>query len=232
MNLSIMLKDLPKEDLPRERLLTYGAKNLTNEELIAIVLRTGTMNTSVKDLATMILSSCGDITNLKYMTIKKMSEIKGLGTVKGATLLAALELGRRVYEENKLSPNIRVHNSLDAFRYFAKYIINDKQENFLVIYLDSQKQYINYKILFKGTLNQSLVHPREIFKEGFLESASAIIVMHNHPSGVLTPSRADDEFTSQLVRVGNIMGMQVLDHIIVGGGNYYSYIEEGRIKYE
>lgn len=232
MTMSIMLKDLPTEDLPRERLLTYGAKNLTNEELIAIILRTGTINTSVKDLATMILSSCGEVTNLKYMTIKKMSEIKGLGTVKGATLLAALELGRRVYEENKLTPKIRIQNSLDAFRYFAKYIIDDQQENLLVIYLDNQKQYINYKILFKGTINQSVVHPREIFKEAFLESASAIIVMHNHPSGLVIPSKADDEFTSQLVKVGNIMGIQVLDHLVVGGGNYYSYIEKGKLRYE
>lgn len=232
MTMSIMLKDLPTEDLPRERLLTYGAKNLSNEELIAIILRTGTLGTSVKDLATMILSSCGDITNLKYMTIKKISEIKGLGTVKSTTLLAALELGRRVYEENKLTPNIKIQNSLDAFRYFAKYIIDDKQENLLVIYLDNQKQHINYKILFKGTLNQSLVHPREIFKTAFLESASALIIMHNHPSGIVTPSKADDEFTAQLIKVGNIMGVQVLDHLIVGGGNYYSYIEEGKLRYE
>ncbi len=232
MNMSIMLKDLPTEDLPRERLLTYGAQNLSNEELISIILRTGTFNTSVKDLSTMILSQCGDITNLKYMTIKKMSEIKGLGTVKCATLLAALELGRRVYEENKLTTKLRINNSQDAFKYFSRYIIDDKQENFLVIYLDNQKQYINYKILFKGTINQSLVHPREIFKNAFLESASAIVVMHNHPSGLVLPSGKDDEFTKALVEAGELMGIKVLDHLVVGGGNYYSYIEEGRLRYE
>lgn len=232
MTMSVLLKDLPTEDLPRERLLTYGAKNLTNEELVAIILRTGTINTSVKDLATMILSSAGDVTNLKYLTIKKMNEIKGLGDVKSATLLAALELGKRVYEENKLTPKVKVQNSMDAFKYFAKYIINDYQENFVVVYLDNQKQLINYKIVFKGTLNQSFVHPREIFKEGFLHSASAIICLHNHPSGNVNPSPADDELTAQLVRVGNIMGMQVLDHLIVGNGDYYSYIEKGKLVYE
>lgn len=232
MKMGIMIKDLPTEDLPRERLLTYGAKSLSNEELLAIILRTGTVNMSVKDLATKVLSVSDGVSNLKYMTIKKISEIKGLGVAKSATLLAALELGRRVYEENRLAPKIKIQNAIDAFRYFSKYIINDKQENLLVIYLDSQKQFINYKVLFKGTLDQSIVHPREVYKEAYMQSASSIIVMHNHPSGVVFPSKADDEFTKQLATVGSIMGIQLVDHLVVGGGNYFSYIEEGRMRYE
>lgn len=230
--MNVMIKDLPKEDLPRERLLYYGAQNLTNEELIAILIRTGTHNISVKDLASRILSLAGNVSNLKYMTVKKISEIKGLGSVKAVTLLAALELGKRVYEDNKVFSKLKLNNSVDVFRYFSKYIINEFQENFMVIYLDNHKQYIKHKILFKGTINQSIAHPREVFKEAYLEGASLIVLMHNHPSGILIPSKADDELTQNIVNVGNMMGIKVLDHLIVGKGDYFSYIEEGKMIYE
>jgi len=230
--LSVLLKDLPKEDLPRERLLSNGVESLSNTELIAILLRTGTKSVSAKDLADAILSKYKDITEMKYVSIQELESIKGMGFAKSTNLLAALELGRRVYDDAKIEPKIKINSSIDAYRYFAKYIINDRQENFMAIYLDNQNQYISHKILFKGTLNQSLVHPREVLKEALILNGIKIILMHNHPSGVLSPSISDDEVTRSIAESGNIMGIRVLDHIIVGDKDYYSYTEEGRIKYE
>lgn len=227
--MSILLKNLPREELPRERLKLYGASNLSNVELVSIILRTGTKGYSVKSLSEEILKTCNSISELKNLTINRLCKIKGLGNAKSISLIAALELGRRVYETDKIQESIKINNSLDAYRYFGRMIANEKQENFLVIYLDCQKKYITHKILFKGTLTESLVHPREIFKEAFLESAHAVILMHNHPSGKVVPSKADDEVTSTVTQVGSMMGIQVLDHLIIGSNEYYSYVEEGRL---
>lgn len=227
-----LLKDLPVDDLPRERLITYGANVLSDTELLAIILRTGTKGLSVMGLADEILSSCKNIKDLKSLTLNTLENIKGLGTVKGVTLLAAIELGRRVYEENTpstIKPKIRC--AIDAILNYAPLIKDAKQENFLVLFLDTKKRCISHKIIFKGTLNQSSVHPREVFKEAVLESASALIIMHNHPSGDINPSHADNEVTGQFATAGNMMGIPLIDHIIVGGMEYYSYQEEGLIKY-
>lgn len=227
-----LIKDLPTNDLPRERLITHGASALSDTELLAIILRTGTKGSSVKDLADEILSSCKSVKNLKKITLNTLEKFKGLKTVKGVTLLAALELGRRVYEpdlNNSIKPKIRC--AMEALSNYANLIKDDKQENFLALFLDTKRQCISNKIIFKGTLNQSSVHPREVFKEAVLESASALIVMHNHPSGDPLPSKADDEVTRQFAAAGNMMGIPLLDHIIVGDKEYYSYQEEGILKY-
>lgn len=230
--MNILLKDLPKESLPRERLIKYGASNLTDEELLTILIRTGTKNKSCKMLASEILSKYKNIHDLKNMTIHKLNSINGLGKVKSITLLAALELGKRVYEEEEIKESMTIQNSVEAYIYFSKYIKDSKQENLLVIYLDNHKKYITHKIIFKGTINMSVVHPREIFKYALLEDASALIIMHNHPSGSLVPSKSDDETTSSVASTGSIMGIPMLDHLIVSKEGYYSYLEEGRIRYE
>lgn len=230
--MTVLLKALPKNDLPRERLLEYGAENLSNEELISIILRTGTKGSSVKELSSNILKECKDVSALKDLTINRLKEIKGLGEVKAITLTAALELGRRVYEDNETVSNEKIKNSETAYKFFSKYIAREKQENLLAIYLDNQNRYISHKILFKGTLNSSIVHPREVFKHALLENASGVIVMHNHPSGNTRPSASDDETTRVLAETGNIMGIKLLDHLVVSKDGYYSYVEEGRLQYE
>lgn len=230
--MSVLIKDLPKEDMPRERLLKYGKENLSNEELIAIILRTGTKNKSSKDLANSILKKINSIEELRSININDLKKIKGLGDTKIITLLAALELGKRVYENDLIIDKLQINNSVDIYRYFSKYIIDEKQENFMVIYLDNHKQYISHKILFKGTINKSIVSPREVFKEAFLCDASAIVIMHNHPSGIVMPSKSDDETTNEILNAGNAFGIPLLDHLIVGNGDYYSYLEEGNLKYE
>lgn len=230
--MTTLLKEIPKSELPRERLLQYGVENLSNEELLSIILRTGTKGKSVRDLSTLILSSCKNICDLKKLTVNKLKGIKGLGPVKAITLIAALELGKRVYDDIEYESKIKIKTSVEAYRHFAKYIEDEKQENLLAIYLDTQSQYLNHKIIFKGTINASIVHPREVFKTALLESASAIIIMHNHPSGDITPSKADDETTTSLAEVGSIMGIKLLDHLIIGNKDYYSYVEDGRLRYE
>lgn len=230
--MAILLKDLPKEDLPRERLLNFGEKALSNRELLAIILRTGSEGQSANELADRILEKCKDVSDLKYLSINKLKEIRGLGPAKSISLKAALELGRRVYESKPIERKEKISNAIDVYRYFAKYIIEEKQENFMAIFLDTQRRYISHKIIFKGTLDTSICHPREVFKEAIIESASAIIVMHNHPSGDVHPSKADDEITRNLIETGETIGIPLLDHLVVSNKDYYSYIEEGRIRYE
>lgn len=230
--MSLLLKELPVCELPRERLLSHGVESLSNVELLSIILRTGTQGESVKVLSERILEDCENISDLKDISLNKLKEIRGLGNVKSITLKAALELGRRVYEPANIIQNAKILNSTDAFRYFAKYIAHEKQENFLAIYIDTQKRYLSHKIIFKGTLNQSIIHPREVFKYALLESASAIIIMHNHPSGELHPSPEDDEVTRILIDSGNMMGIPIIDHLIVSPSDYYSYVESGKIRHE
>lgn len=228
--MSIKFKDIPASEMPRERLLTYGVENLSNEELLSILLRTGVQGNSVSDLSKEILTKISDIRELKDMNLTALRSIRGLGTTKSVTILAALELGKRVYEDNVPHKRLVLRTPTDLFRYFAKYIIDEKQENFLAVFLDNHRQYITHKIIFKGTLTASLVHPREVFKMALLENASGVVVMHNHPSGVLRPSKADDETTGLLVEAGNTLDIVLLDHLIVGNKDYYSYVEEGRLE--
>lgn len=219
-----MIKDIIKSERPRERLLNVGASSLSNEELLSIILKTGTKNISVKDLSRKILNEIKDISNLKDMTYNKLIKIKGIGTVKAIEILASLELGRRVYYKN-VKQKVKLNNTTLVFEQFKNLFINETQENFYALYLNTKTELISYKLLFKGTINTSVVHPREIFKYAFLESASSIIVIHNHPSNNTMPSKEDIELTNKLFEIGNIMAIPVIDHIIIGIDNYYSFYE-------
>ncbi len=219
-----MIKDIIKSERPRERLLNVGASSLSNEELLSIILKTGTKNISVKDLSRTVLNEIHDITNLRDITYNKLIKIKGIGSVKAIELLASLELGRRVYYTN-IKDKVRLNNSSLIFNYFKNLFINETQENFYALYLNTKMELISYKLLFKGTINTSVVHPREIFRHAFLESAYSVIVIHNHPSNNTTPSNEDTELTNKLFEIGNIMSIPLLDHIIIGKDNYYSFYE-------
>lgn len=229
--MSNRLRDYLKEELPRERMQKYGVKALSNSELIAILLRTGTKDENVKSLADSFLSSFNSIKDLKNISVQELMQIKGFGVAKSTNLIAALELGKRVYEEGNIEPQIKIYNSVDAYNNFANLIKDEMQENFLVIYLDNHQRYITHKILFKGTIDKSIINPREIIKEALLINATRIIIMHNHPSGITTPSVSDDETTKSIAEAASLFGITLLDHIIVGNSNYYSYLEEKRIQY-
>lgn len=225
----ILIKDIPKSDRPRERFLKYGKESLSNEELISIILRTGSKNMSVKDLSNNILSSVNNVTDLKDITINKLKNISGIGPTKAITLLSAIELGKRVYYSNN-EDKIILNNSKKIFDYLYIELKDKKQEYFYALYLDSKNQLIDKKILFIGTLNRSIVHPREIFKYAYLLSASTIVCAHNHPSGDVIPSKEDILLTKNLVEIGKMQGISVIDHIIIGNKTYYSFYENGDIK--
>lgn len=227
MNLKI--KDIPIYERPRERLINNGVENLSNEDLLAIILKTGTKNFSSKMLATKILIKIGDIRNIKDLNYQKLLEIKGIGQAKACVLLAAIELAKRINKEIPIINNLKVTNSKIIYTYYKDIIGNHLQEHFYCVYLDNQKKVIKDKLLFIGTINQSIVHPREIFKEAYLISASSIICVHNHPSGNVIPSTEDLIITEKLVDVGDILGIKVIDHVIIGKNNYYSFFENNNI---
>lgn len=219
------LKDMPKTELPRERLLNYGVENLSNSDLLCIILRSGVKDFSVKDIANNILNQVGNINNLADIGVRELSNIKGVGNVKAVTILAAIELGKRITSEEiiikmKLNTGEKVH---DAFKKLFK---KEKQEKFLAIYLDAKKNLLSYKILFIGTIDYSICHPREVFNEAIKVGASSIIVMHNHPSGNLEPSINDKKITNQLIESGKMLNIPLIDHIITNGEEYYSFYDE------
>lgn len=226
--MSYLIKDIKEEERPRERLVNYGVNSLSNEELLAILLKTGTRKRSVKILASEVLNLVDNISGLKDITINKLLSIKGIGKVKAIEVIATIELGKRIYIENKIIKN-KLSTPNDIYLSNKHLFIELKQEHFYCLYLNNKNELIERRLLFMGTVNKSVVHPREVFKYAYLSSASSIICMHNHPSGDVTPSRDDIMFTKALVEVGALQGIPVLDHIIVGSDNYYSFSDNGMI---
>lgn len=227
---SVLIKDVPIEERPRERLVKYGSKNLSTSDLIAIILKTGTREYSSKYLASEVLKLVNNVSDLKKITLNKLISINGIGAVKAIEFLAALELGRRVYEVKPLDKDLKCNSAAKVFKHFRSEFIGLDQEYFYCLYLNSEKKLIDKKLLFKGTLNKSLIHPREIFKEAYLSSAAYIICLHNHPSGNVIPSNDDINITNDLVDIGYLQKIPIIDHIIIGENNYYSFFENNLIR--
>lgn len=224
------IQDIPINERPRERLIKYGVNNLSNEELLAIIIKKGCSGVSAKDLGIEILKRFSNIADLKNMNIYSLSDIKGLGQVKKIEILAAIELGRRIYLEDRIEKH-EVYNHPKRIYEANKYIFYGlKQEYFYVFYLDSKKNLIERKLLFMGTVDRSLIHPREVFKNAYLCSATGFICCHNHPSGDVMPSKADLEVTKTLMEIGRIQGIELMDHIIVSENHYFSFYENNLMK--
>lgn len=219
---------MPINERPRERLIKYGVKQLSNEELLTVVIKNGTKNLSAKDLAQAILKETKNIKELSNISYEKLCSIKGIGSSKATTILSALELGFRLSMPQENIQNTKFNNVETVYNYFYQLTYN-MQEHFYVIYLNNKNIIIKEKLLFIGTINASLVHPREIFKEAYLLDASSIICVHNHPSGFYTPSREDIDTTKRLNEVGHLLGIKLVDHIIVAHQGYYSFLENGYI---
>lgn len=224
----ILIKDIPVLDRPRERFIKYGVNYLSNEELLSIVLKTGYKGYSVKDLSNNILKEIKDITDLKDISLNKLINIKGIGKVKAITLLSSIELGRRVYSI-KDSINIKLNNSKEIYNYIKDNLIYKKQEYFYCIYLDNNNKLIDNKLLFIGTLNKSNVHPREIFKYAYINNSNKIVLIHNHPSNNVLPSKEDIIFTKNIIEIAKIQDIHVIDHLIIGNNNYYSFYDNNDI---
>ena len=170
-----------------------------------------------------------DIKNLKDLTFESLIKIKGIGNKKAASIIACIELSKRINKEIDNINNIKITNSKIVFDYFKNLLGDENQEYFYCLYLNIQKKVIKNKMLFKGTLNHSLVHPREIFKEAYLSGATSIICIHNHPSGEIKPSKQDIELTNNLIKAGLMLGIKIDDHIIIGKEKYYSFFENNLI---
>lgn len=218
-------------DRPRERLINLGSSSLSDEELLAIILKTGTRKKSAKMLASDILKKIDGIENIKNINYEFLINIDGIGSAKACDILASLEFGKRVNQKIKSLKKEKFNNSKLVYDYYASEIGDKKQEYFYAVYLDSNKKIIKDKLLFVGTLNNSLVHPREIFKEAYLLGASAFICVHNHPGGNPIPSKQDYEITETLLKASQILGIKLLDHIIICNNNYYSFLENKDISF-
>lgn len=220
------IKELPITERPREKLYSHGPETLSNEELLAIIIRTGTRTESSVELAKKVLSK--DNRGLVYLrdtTLQELMEIKGIGECKAAQILAAIELGKRINFFHALDkvrinqPNTIANLFMDEMRYLQK-------EHFRTVLLDTKNQIIVTEEISVGTLNASIVHPRDVFKVAIKRNANSIILIHNHPSGDPTPSNEDINITNRLVDVGNLVGIKVLDHIVIGDNKYISFKEK------
>ena len=222
------IKEIPINERPRERLKEVGVENLSDKELISIILKTGTKEKNVSDLALDILNKYS-LSDLKNISVNNLIKIKGIGEVKAIELIASIELGKRIFLKEKTN-KIDLTSPEEIYK-FTKYLFHDKkQEYFYALYFNNKQQLLKTKLLFIGTINQSITHPREVFKEAYLLSASSIICLHNHPSKDTNPSHADITFTKALIEIGKIQNIPILDHIIVGDDNYYSFYEHNSLN--
>ena len=218
------MKNMPSDELPREKALKYGFASLSDAELLAILLRTGSKELNVKDLALKILNEMNTLNGLKNSRISKLASIKGVGEVKAITILAALELGKRLNKDKMIKP-VKIRETKDVYQLYKDELRNDYQEKFMAIFLNNQNMVLASKILFVGISNQSLIEPKIIFKEAMLYNATRLIVLHNHPSGNPTPSKEDYLVTDQIKNAGLLLNIKLIDHLIIGKDDYFSFYD-------
>ncbi len=225
-NTNYTIKSIPADDRPQEKLLKYGANNLSNSELLAVILRTGSKEENVVKLSQRILNQDGKgLRNIAEGTIEKFKLFKGINDAKAAQLIAVTEISKRIstlkLEKIKISsPSDAAVVMMEEMRYY-------KKEYFKIILLDTKNNIKKVSEISVGSLNSSIVHPREVFSEAVVNQASSIILVHNHPSGESEPSHEDITLTNRLDECGKLLGIKVLDHIIIGDGVFYSFKEEG-----
>ncbi|GLX69535.1 RadC family protein [Paenibacillus glycanilyticus] len=221
-----LLRNVPHEERPRERMMQYGAEALSHTELLAILLRTGTKQESAVHLAGKILKECGSLRNLLDMSMSELTAIKGIGPAKAVQLRAGIELGRRIVRTGQ-GEVVTVRKPQDAANYVMEELRYLKKEHFVCLFLNTKNHIIARETLSVGTLNASLVHPREVFRAAVKAGSASIICVHNHPSGDPMPSPEDITLTKRLVEAGELMGIEVLDHLVIGDGRFISLKEHG-----
>ncbi len=214
------LNELIKEEKPREKLKRLGVKYLSDSELLSIILRTGNKNESVNELSTRVLKEIGGVKYLKDMSVNSLCKINGIKLSKASIILASFELARRSLE---VKDTIKLNSPKLIYEYIKSDYINTDQEKFTLLFLDNKLDLINKKELYIGTNKELPISPREIFKEALKENSSKIVLIHNHPSGDITPSNKDNEVTRNISLSGKLMEIEVVDHLIIGNNNYFSY---------
>lgn len=207
------IKDISPENRPRERLKQLGVEALSNAELLAVILQKGTPKENVIDMSNRLLAK-HSIDKLSECSITELKDIPGIGDAKAMQIMALFELSKRI-KGGSIAEKV-VNNSEDIAKYYMEKLKGKKKEYFIAVFLDSKNKIIKDEVISVGTLNASLVHPREVFKEAIKNSANAIILVHNHPSGDCEPSFEDVEITEKVKQAGKTVGINVIDHIIVG----------------
>lgn len=223
-----LIKEIPSESKPRERLLHFGEQALATHELLAILLRTGRQRQSALDVASELLQKVGDLYTLKQSSIEEIKSIKGIGTAKAIEIKAAIELGFRCAKSQQVK-----HGIITSSQQAGEYLINEfkglNQEHLIVLFLNTKHDIIRKKTMFIGSATQSIADPRDIFRDALKLGAIKLIVAHNHPSGHPDPSQEDIFFTKRIIEAGKIVGISVLDHVIVGDNCFVSLKEQGYI---
>ena len=217
------IQDMTLEERPREKMILNGAGSLTDAELLAILIRTGTKQFNAIQLGKAIIEKADNIRYLQNITIEELESINGIGKTKAVQIKAALELGNRIasYKPAKY----KIKNPWDIYKYYMERLRYQYKEIFKVVLLNTKNEIITDVDISMGTLNSSLVHPREVFREAIIRSSNKIILIHNHPSGNAEPSKEDKSVTNRLKECGELIGIEVIDHIIIGDGIYFSFKE-------
>jgi DNA repair protein RadC len=224
------IKDWPAADRPREKLLALGAQSLSETELLAIILRNGNASTgeSAIDHARLLLNQFGGLKGLDEAAASEIAAVKGIGPAEVAQLKACLEIGRRIGSQ-KWETGQPLHSAEDVFRHFRENLGREKREFFYVVLLNNKNRKIREVKVSEGSLTASLVHPREVYNPVIRESAAGVIFVHNHPSGDPAPSAEDIDITKRLKQVGEVMGVRVLDHVVIGHDRYFSFSDRGML---
>jgi len=212
---SFTVHDLPLSERPRERLLKLGTEALSSQEILALILGRGIKGESVIVTAQKLLTKFGNLKNLASASLEELTQIKGIGPAKAAQIKATFELSKRLENSSSECPKIKVKSPEDAIKAAGNQLKGKKKEHFLVLCLDTRNHLINTHKISIGSLDCSLAHPREVFKEAISSCAASVIFMHNHPSGDPTPSEDDIKLTKRLMEAGEIIGIEVLDHIVI-----------------
>lgn len=220
------IKEMPENERPRERLLTYGARNLSEAQLLAIIIRTGSGDKNAVSLAMELINKFGSLNAIDKASFNEFKDIKGLGKAKIAQIKASMELGRRLLSE-KTNSEITFTDSIAVYEYLQPKLKALKQEKFICLILDVKNRLIREQEVTTGILNEALIHPREAFREAIKEAGASVIFVHNHPSGDPEPSHKDLQITERLCKTGDIIGIKVLDHIIVAENSFISMKERG-----
>ena len=224
----VRIQDIPEEERPRERLIRNGPESLSNAELLGVILRTGSNKENVVSLSSRILSEYS-IKQLSLANVSRLMQVHGVGKAKAAQIAAIFELARRL-ETFVEEPKRKICSPKDVYTLMYPKMREQKKEKFITLCLDTKNQILKEEVISVGSLNASIVHPREVFKSALMESSASVIMIHNHPSGDPSPSREDIMVTEKLVEGGKLLGIDVLDHIIIGDGRYVSLKDEGFVK--
>ncbi len=222
----LKVKDLPLDDRPREKLLIRGTSSLTDAELLAILIRAGTKGHSAIEIAQKLISEQSDLANVALLSINELKKIKGIGRDKAVTLIAAFEIAKRVQMQNRWEKNTTISSPEDIAEMLIPMLKDEPKEKFLIACLNRANRLIKIEEISVGSLDTSIVHPREVFKAAIENLSASIILIHNHPSGNAVPSEADKKITKQLVNAGTLLDIPVFDHIIIAGNKFFSFVSE------